>query len=161
MESCRRLRTVATENLQWKLGQNDEWKTIAWVNTLSKCQNLLKRGIEKVWWVNNPPPRYFPPWLFPRSLKQVFPANQKPPVLLSQTVFFKPDALWSHTLARPVANPLTPSVFLVFFDWITQGTWCFFQKRDVKFKGHRGVLITTAALNKISKEHEKRKRVCF
>lgn len=30
-----------------------------------------------------------------------------------------------------------------------------FQKRDVKFKGHRGVLITTAALNKIL-EHEKR-----
>lgn len=36
-----------------------------------------------------------------------------------------------------------------------------FQKRDVKFKGHRGVLITTAALNKISKEREKRKRVRF
>lgn len=31
-----------------------------------------------------------------------------------------------------------------------------FLKRDVKFKGHRGVLITTAALNKISEEHEKR-----
>lgn len=31
-----------------------------------------------------------------------------------------------------------------------------FPKRDAKFKGHRGVLITTAALNKIL-EHEKRK----
>jgi len=35
-----------------------------------------------------------------------------------------------------------------------------FQKKDVKFKGHRGVLITTAALHKIL-EREKRKRVCF
>lgn len=30
-----------------------------------------------------------------------------------------------------------------------------FQKRHVKFKRRRGVLITTAALNKISEEHEK------
>ncbi len=32
-----------------------------------------------------------------------------------------------------------------------------FLKRDVKFKGHRGVLITTAALNNISEEHEKKR----
>lgn len=35
-----------------------------------------------------------------------------------------------------------------------------FQKRDAKFKGHRGVLITTAALNKIL-EHENRKSFLF
>lgn len=33
--------------------------------------------------------------------------------------------------------------------------------RDVKFKGHRGVLITTAALNKILQEHEKIKCLFF